>query len=64
MCLRWFESARIVFFDSIEWRSAVQVGAVAAEGEAVIVMVNYEEGGKVPLSDTIREHIYRVERGA
>jgi acyl-CoA thioester hydrolase len=114
MYLRWFESARIVFFEAADiigemertgvgpilgratcdYRipltypdqltvqttvtsigtssfvmlnrvlSAAHGGAVAAEGEAVIVMVNYKKGGKAPLSDAIREHIYRVERGS
>ena len=113
MYLRWFESARIVFFEeadiigemertgvgpilgraTCDYRipltypdqltvqttvtsigtssfvmlnrvlSSAHGGAVAAEGEAVIVMVNYAKGGKAPLSDAIREHIYRVERG-
>lgn len=113
MYLRWFESARIVFFEetdiigemertgvgpilgraTCDYRipltypdtltvqttvtsignssfvmmnrvlSAAHDGAVAAEGEAVIVMVNYAQGGSAPISDAIREHIHRVERG-
>ena len=113
MYLRWFESARIAFFEaadviaemersgvgpilaratcdyripltypdqlrvettvsSIGTSSFVMLnrvisqahgGKVAAEGEAVIVMVDYSSGTKAPLPAHIREHIYRVESG-
>ena len=38
-------------------------GAVAAEGEAIIVMVDYAKGVKAPIPDHVRDWIARVERG-
>lgn len=39
-------------------------GAVAAEGEGVVVLIDYEKGGKVPLDDALRARILEVEAGA
>jgi acyl-CoA thioester hydrolase len=36
-------------------------GAVAAEGEGVIVLVDYAKGGKVPLDDELRKRISDLE---
>ncbi len=36
-------------------------GAICAEGEAVIVMVNYATGQKVPLSDALKAAVHRLE---
>jgi acyl-CoA thioester hydrolase len=36
-------------------------GAVAAEGEAIIVMVDYAKGEKAPVPDHVRDGIARVE---
>ena len=39
-------------------------GAVAAEGEGVIVLVDYAKGGKVPLDDELRKRISDLEEAA
>jgi acyl-CoA thioester hydrolase len=111
--LRWFESARIRYFEragllermrdervgpilarsTIDYRIALeypdqvrveatalklgntsltlgirlssrQRGAVAAEGENVIVLVDYKTGAKVPLWDELRARIAALEGGS
>jgi acyl-CoA thioester hydrolase len=107
--LRWFESARIAYFDRsglwdrfergvgpilarstidykipLDYPDTVRVscsisrfgtssltlqqrlrsqrrGAVAAEGEAVLVLVNYKTGEKVPIWDELRSQILALE---
>lgn len=44
--------------------SAAHQGAVAAEGEGVIVMLDYRGGGKVPLDDEVRARIRALEATA
>ena len=41
--------------------SRAQSGALVAEGESVIVMLDYRNGRKVPLDDRLREAIGRLE---
>lgn len=41
--------------------SAANDNAVAAEGEGVIVLVDYAKGGKVPLDDELRRKIGELE---
>ncbi len=38
-------------------------GALVAEGDSVVVMVNYRTGAKVPLSDELRARIAGLEAG-
>jgi acyl-CoA thioester hydrolase len=38
-------------------------GAVAAEGDSVVVMVDYRSGAKVPLDDLLRQRIADIEAG-
>jgi acyl-CoA thioester hydrolase len=45
-------------------RSEAHGGAVAAEGEGVIVTIDYGKGAKVPLGDDLRAAIARVEASA
>ena len=109
--LRWFETARIVYFDrlgltdgvkkagtgpilarqAIDYRlpitypdsvrvattitrlgttsfvmafrinSSARAGAVAAEGEGVVVMLDYNRGESVPLGDELRRAILALE---
>jgi acyl-CoA thioester hydrolase len=107
--LRWFESARIAYFErlklggsgsgvgpilaraTVDYRiplrypdtirasatvvklgntsftmnyrvtSSANAGTVAAEGEGVIVLVDYAKGGKVPLDDELRGKIGELE---
>jgi acyl-CoA thioester hydrolase len=111
--LRWFETARIAYFDairimdgmqqervgpilattSIQFRipltypdtvtamasvhhigrtsfamayqvtSAAHDNAIAASGDGVIVMYNYDLGSKVPVNDTLRERISALQNG-
>jgi acyl-CoA thioester hydrolase len=44
--------------------SAAHNGAVAAEGEGVVVLVDYREGDKVPLSVELRAAIHALEATA
>ena len=44
--------------------SEANAGAVAAEGEGVIVLVDYAKGGKVPLDDELRKRISDLEASA
>jgi len=112
--LRWFEDARIAYFDAVgmfdrfqsegigpilaktdisfrlpvsypdriqvfvrvghmgntsmvmEYRviSEAHGGAVAAEGEAVVVMVHYASGQKHALGDTLRHRVHELEKKA
>ena len=39
-------------------------GKIAAEGEATLVMLDYRNGQKVPLSDALRARIEALEKGA
>ncbi len=50
------------FTMGLELRSEAR-DALAAEGVAVIVMVDYEKGGKVPLSKELRQRIEALESG-
>jgi acyl-CoA thioester hydrolase len=107
---RWFESARIAYFDQIglgermrrerkgpilartscdyekpltfpdtvkasakvvklgntsfvmEYQVTSQKHGLAAKGEGVIVLVDYEKGGKVPLDDELRARIDAAEK--
>ncbi len=111
--LRWFESARIVYFEradvvarmkeegvgpilaraTVDYRAPLRypdtvrveatvtrIGkssftmgyrvkssalgwAIAAEGEGVVVMVDYRRGGTVPLDDATRARILALEAG-
>jgi acyl-CoA thioesterase FadM len=38
-------------------------GGIAAEGDSVVVMVNYGTGRSVPLSDELRSAIQNLEDG-
>ncbi len=44
--------------------SSAHEGAIAAEGEGVIVQLDYGSGAKVPLADALRERIEHLETGA
>jgi acyl-CoA thioester hydrolase len=44
--------------------SAAHEGATAAEGEGVIVLVDYAKGGKVAIDDATRRAIEALEAGA
>ncbi len=44
--------------------SVAHDGALAAEGEGVVVMVDYRNGGKVALSEALCDAIRRLEAGA
>ena len=41
--------------------SQARGGAVVAEGDSVVVMVDYRTGDKVPLSDALRARIAGLE---
>ena len=49
------------FTMALRIRSHANDRAIAAEGEAVIVMVDYRSGRKVPLSAELRESIEKLE---
>jgi hypothetical protein len=44
--------------------SAAQQGATAAEGEGVVVLVDYARGGKVAIDDATRRAIEALEASA
>lgn len=51
------------FVMSYRVTSAANAGATAAEGEGVVVLVDYANGGKVALDDATRRAIEAVEAG-
>jgi acyl-CoA thioesterase FadM len=52
------------FTMGLRLRSKSHERAIAAEGVAVIVMVDYRSGKKIPLSDELRKSIERLEASA
>jgi acyl-CoA thioester hydrolase len=52
------------FTMGLRLRSKSHERAIAAEGVAVIVMVDYRTGKKIPLSDELRKSIERLEASA
>ena len=49
------------FTMAMRMRSRAQGRAIVAEGEAVLVMVDYRTGRKIPLSDELRRRIEELE---
>jgi acyl-CoA thioester hydrolase len=45
-------------------RSRKHDRAIVAEGESICVMISYETGAKIPLSDELRQQIYALESSA
>jgi acyl-CoA thioester hydrolase len=54
---------RTSFVMAYRAESGAQGGAVVAEGETVIVMLDYRTGDKVPLDEPLRARIAEVEAG-
>jgi acyl-CoA thioester hydrolase len=44
--------------------SAAHKNAVAAEGEGIVVLIDYAKGGKIPLDDALKAKILEVEASA
>jgi len=61
-------SARVVKVGTtsfvMEYRVTSAKHGLAAKGEGIIVLVDYEKGGKVPLDDELKARIEAVEKGS